>query len=99
LENDACGIYHERPFVSRQYLVTSPRERCANPFDNAVDVLPVPLAPASGFQRVTSERLGREQLTVPLTLALEDVARHREELERTFDARELTEKCVAAVLH
>jgi hypothetical protein len=58
----------------------------------------MPLAPASGFQRVTSELLGRDQLTVPLTLALEYVARHRDELERTFDSRELTERCVAAVL-
>ena len=98
LENEACGIYHERPFVCRQYLVTSPPERCSNPFDNAVDVLPVPLAAASGFQQVTSQFLGREQLVVPLTLALEYVALHRAELEQSFDARELTEQCVAAVL-
>lgn len=99
LENDACGIYHERPFVCRQYLVTSPIERCSNPFDNAVDVLPVPLAPATGYQRVTSELLGREQLTMPLTLALAYVERHREELERTFDARDLTQRCVEAVIN
>lgn len=98
LENDACGIYQERPFVCRQYLVTSPPALCSNPFDNAVDVLPAPLAAASGFQKVTSEALGREQLTVPLTLALEYVALHRDELERTFDAQDLAERCVAAVV-
>jgi Fe-S-cluster containining protein len=97
-EEGACGIYHERPFVCRQYLVTSPAERCSNPFDNEVAVLPVPLAAATGFQKVASQLLRREQLTVPLTLALEYVERHRAELERTFDSRELTERCVRAVV-
>jgi Fe-S-cluster containining protein len=36
LENDACGIYHERPFVCRQYLVSSPPALCSNPFENKV---------------------------------------------------------------
>jgi Fe-S-cluster containining protein len=98
LENDACGIYHERPFVCRQYLVTSPSSLCSDPFANKVDVVPMPLAAATGFQRVSSEMLGRQQYTIPLSLALTYVERHRDELERTFDSRELTEKCVRAVL-
>jgi Fe-S-cluster containining protein len=98
-DDGACGIYHDRPFVCRQYLVTSPAVRCTNPFDNAVDVLPMPLAAATGFQRVTSELLGREQLTIPLTLVLEYVERHRDELERTFESRELTERCISAIVN
>jgi Fe-S-cluster containining protein len=79
LEDDACGIYHERPFVCRQYLVTSPAALCVN-------------------QNVTTQLLGRKQFTIPLTLALEYVARHREELERTFEARDLAKRCIEALV-
>lgn len=93
----ACGIYDERPFVCRQYLVTSPAELCSNPFDNSVEVLPMPIAAATAFQKVSTERLSTEQFTIPLTLALEYVERHRADLERTFEARPLIEQCVSAL--
>jgi Fe-S-cluster containining protein len=98
-DEGACGIYHERPFVCRQYLVTSPAELCNNPFDNPVEVLPIPIAAASAFRGVSAQFLGREQFTIPLTLALEYVERHREELELTFEAREITSRCVEALTH
>jgi len=98
-DDGACGIYHERPFVCRQYLVTSPAELCNNPFDNPVEVLPIPIAAASAFREVSTQFLGREQFTIPLTLALEYVERHREELERTFESREITSRCVEALTH
>jgi Fe-S-cluster containining protein len=97
LENDACSIYTERPFVCRQYLVTSPAELCSNPLDNPVEVLPIPIAAATAFQRISTEQLGREQFTIPLVLALEYVERHRAELERTFPSAALTQRCVAAL--
>ncbi len=97
-DDGVCGIYHERPFVCRQYLVTSPAQLCANPFDNPVAVLPIPLAPATAFQAVSTEHLGREQFTIPLTLALEYVELHREELERTFDSKSLVTQCIEALV-
>ncbi|HRJ49977.1 MAG TPA: YkgJ family cysteine cluster protein, partial [Phycisphaerales bacterium] len=30
LENESCGIHLRRPIICREYLVTSPAERCAN---------------------------------------------------------------------
>lgn len=98
LTDDACGIYLERPFVCRQYLVTSPAALCDDPFANRVDVVPMPLAAATGFQRLSSELLGREQYTIPLTLALAYVERHRAELERTFAGLPLAEQAVRAIL-
>ncbi len=97
-DDGACGIYARRPFVCRQYLVTSPAELCANPFDNPVEVLPLPIAAATAFQKVSTAALGREQFTIPLTLALEYVALHREELERTFESRELLEQCLQSMV-
>ena len=96
-DDGACGIYHDRPFVCRQYLVTSPAELCTNPFDNPVEVLPIPIAAASAFQKTSTQMLGREQFTIPLTLALEYVGRHRAELEQTFEVRELASRCVNAL--
>jgi Fe-S-cluster containining protein len=96
-DDGACGIYAERPFVCRQYLVTSPAALCMNPFDNPVEVLPIPIAAAGAFQKVSTQLLGREQFTIPLTLALEYVERHREELERTFESRELASRCVGSI--
>jgi Fe-S-cluster containining protein len=98
LEEDACGIYQERPFVCRQYLVTSPAILCENPFDNAVDVLPVPIRAATAFLDVTAEKLGGDQYTIPLVLALEYVAQHREGLERTFDSAPLMNRCLEKLL-
>jgi Fe-S-cluster containining protein len=97
-DDGACGIYFDRPFVCRQYLVTSPAALCTNPFDNPLEVLPIPIAAAGAFQKVSTQMLGREQFTIPLTLALEYVERHREELERTFEARELASRCVEALV-
>lgn len=96
-EDEACGIYVQRPFVCRQYLVTSPADLCTNPFENPIEILPLPIAAASAFRAVSTQMIGREQYTIPLTLALDYVQRHRDELERTFDSRELTTRCVQAM--
>jgi Fe-S-cluster containining protein len=97
LEGDACGIYAERPFVCRQYLVTSPAELCVDPFHNPVRPVRLPIAAAGAALRAASAALGRPQYTVPLVLALEYAAAHREELERTFPAEELTRRWVGAL--
>lgn len=95
LDDDSCSIHPDRPFVCRQYLVTSPAELCANPLANAVEVVPIPVGPAGALLRAAEPVAGRPQLTVPLTLALEYAACHREELERTTDAEPLLKRWLA----
>jgi len=51
LEEDACSIYEDRPFVCRQYLVTSPAELCRDPFVNPVTPVAAPFAAASRCDR------------------------------------------------
>jgi Fe-S-cluster containining protein len=94
LEDDACGIYEERPFVCRQYLVTSPAELCRDPFNNPVEVIPMPIAAAGAMLRTATDLLGTPQFTVPLTLALEYAETHRAELEQTFASRDVFTQAV-----
>jgi hypothetical protein len=94
LEDDACSIYADRPFVCRQYLVTSPVELCSNPFDNPVETIPMPIAPATAMLQTAEQSLGRRQYTMPLILALDYADAHRSELEKTFPAQELFERCI-----
>lgn len=97
LENDSCGIYEVRPFVCRQYLVTSPAALCVDPFHNLVRLVPMPIA-AAGATLQTAEKLtGAPQFTVPLVLALEFAEAHRQGLEHTFPARELYETWLSAL--
>jgi Fe-S-cluster containining protein len=94
LEDDACGIYADRPFVCRQYLVTSPAELCADPFNNPVEPVPVPLRPATAVLAATEKLLGQEQHSLPLTLAMEYVKDRSETLAQTFPAEETYRECI-----
>jgi len=88
LLHDACSIYEDRPFVCRQYLVTSPVPLCSDPLNNPVKPVPMPLRFATGMLTVAEQSFGRTQHTVPLVLALEYAEARREELDCQFDARE-----------
>jgi Fe-S-cluster containining protein len=98
LEDDACGIYADRPFVCRQYLVTSPAELCADPFHNPVRPIPIPVAPATATLRIAEDVAGTPPYTVPLVLALEYAQAHREELERTAPSPALARRWVTAMI-
>src|ERR1700722_3273791 len=71
LDDDACSIHFARPFVCRQYLVTSPAELSLDPLKNKVDVVPIPVAPAKAMLHAVEKLIGTTQLTIPLVLALE----------------------------
>jgi Fe-S-cluster containining protein len=97
LENDACSIYAARPFVCRQYLVTSPAELCADPFNNPVEPVPVPLRPAAAMLKVAEQQAGSPQFSLPLTVALDYVNNHRAELERTYSSANVFRESVEAL--
>ncbi len=84
LENDACSIHPHRPFVCRQYLVTSPAELCNDPLANPVEVVPIPVRPARALLAAAEPVAGEAQLTIPLVLALEYAERQPQ--PRTGDA-------------
>lgn len=98
LEHDACSIYSDRPFVCRQYLVTSPVELCTDPLNNPVKRVKMPIAAAGATLRIAEARIGRPQHTVPLVLALEYADRHQGELERTYESADLARRWVAELV-
>lgn len=86
LQDDACSIHPQRPFVCRQYLVTSDPALCADPFANPVEVIPMPLQAATAMLSAASQAMAIPQHTVPLVLALEHARTHREALRQRVDA-------------
>ena len=76
LVDDACSIYPDRPFVCRQYFVTSPPELCVAPLDNPPTEMLARFATA--FLKATEALTGRAQYTVPLVLALDCAEENRE---------------------
>jgi|SRR5262245_23199476 len=97
LVEDACGIYTERPFVCRQYLVTTPADLCKDPLHNPVMPVPLPLRFAHAALSVGEGLYGSAQHTVPLALALEYAQDHRAELERRFDAPDAFDRFTTAL--
>ena len=87
LGDDACSIYADRPFVCRQYLVTSPPDLCRAPLDNPVKPVRTPAAFATAMLAAGETLSGRAQWTVPLVLALDYVRANRTDLMRTYDAK------------
>jgi Fe-S-cluster containining protein len=89
LIDDACSVYTQRPFVCRQYLVTSDPDHCEAPLERPVSVVPMHLKAASAFLKLSSLCLGKSQYTIPLILALEYVERFGEGLEDKFESEML----------
>lgn len=86
LDDDACSIHPSRPFVCRQYLVTSDPALCADPFANPVEVVPMPVQAATAMLAAASQAMDKPQHTVPLVLSLEYARLHRDALRRRVDA-------------
>ena len=91
LVDHACSIYSERPFVCRQYLVTTPPALCAEPLNKPVAVVSIPVHFASAMLAVSEVMLGTPQYTVPLVLSLAYAKEKKSELARTFPAKAMIE--------
>ena len=98
LADDACSIYAERPFVCRQYLVTSPPRLCDSPLDSAVKPIPMPAVFATAMLEAGKALTGEAQYTVPLALALDYAQAKRIDMEKTGPAKPAFEKIIRAAL-
>jgi len=89
LEDQACSIYSYRATTCRQYLVTSPPNRCANPFMENANRVPLTLDVPDLIAAVTSELLEEPPNLVVLGLAPEWAARHEHLAHLRWPRREV----------
>jgi len=111
LRDESCSIYPYRPSICREFAVTSPAESCSQlgraPIDSEggsagvpsarrpITRLPVHVRLSDALSRLTAKVLGTQPEIVPLPFALEWANEHREEAQRSWDARTLMEGLLA----
>jgi Fe-S-cluster containining protein len=76
LEAERCSIYEERPIACREYLVTSPAERCAAPTRETIESVELATRVWNALARAGTEPGRRSVRWVPLIVAPEWAASH-----------------------
>jgi Fe-S-cluster containining protein len=98
LDNDACSIYEIRPFTCREYLVTSPKEFCADPLSFPVKRVPQIVSGGSTMLGTAAGLTGKSGYSIPLTLALVFAERHREALATTYPSLEVVNRSLQTLV-
>lgn len=93
LEKDRCSVYEDRPFVCREYLVTSPASLCAS-LSRGVRPVPRPAYATPTFSRMAETLDGVRPGSVPLPLALEWLAVVGDKMSTDHDSRAVLEMFV-----
>jgi len=76
LEEESCSIHLKRPVICREYLVTSPAAQCADPIEDRIEMVPLPINASDGLRKLgRTEALGKRDY-LPMVFALEWVAEH-----------------------
>ena len=96
LEDDACGVYAERPMICREYNVTTPAELCKTHGAGVRDV-PRPVRMSEAMTAATNEIWGRSDRGVPIPLALEWAAAHRKAFRAEGDGEQMAMALVGAI--
>ncbi len=80
LENESCTIHPERPIACREYLVTSPPERCTDPTVDQIEGVRMPASVWTAVARLDPVEPGARSIRwVPLILALDWAEAHSDE--------------------
>lgn len=95
LEDESCSIHPDRPLVCREYLVTSPAERCARLFEEPVNKIELPVYIANAMVQTIHHLTGAELESIPIVLALEWATAHPQALKQTTNGLELVQTLVA----
>ena len=77
LEDEACSIHPDRPLICREYLVTSPAERCADV--KREGIRRIPIGGALSTDAVRLEYPDRSSARIALVLALEWADAHADD--------------------
>lgn len=96
LEDESCGIYHDRPLVCREYLVTSPAEDCSRLFELPIARIEMPVRMGDVMIQLTHQIAGAPLEGIPIVLALEWAENHCNPLDRPHDGLTMLQQLVAA---
>jgi len=80
LEAENCTIHPQRPIACREYLVTTPPERCSRPWQDGISRVPLPGHVSTAVTKIGVQPPRRFARWVPLVLALEWAAANDDEL-------------------
>jgi len=94
LDDDSCSIHPYRPLACREYLVTSDPAQCSAPGPDAIDRVALPAKLSVALYRFGDGAGEGRPRWVPLLLALEWAASHRDACTRRSRGRRLFQRFV-----
>jgi Fe-S-cluster containining protein len=97
LENGSCSIHPWRPIACREFNVTSPAERCVDPFHLKIESVPLHRRLAERLDRLCADVAGLPPGLVPMPLLFDYYETYREVSKKTFLGIELFERMVEVV--
>jgi Fe-S-cluster containining protein len=71
LEDEACGIYEDRPLVCREHQVTSPAAACSRLFREPADRIELPVRLGAALARAAERVTGVSTAMIPLAMSLQ----------------------------
>lgn len=95
LENESCSAHPVRPVPCRDYNVTTPPALCADPYNNEVRKVQMPLAPTTALARLTARLVGGRPRLVPLPFLVQWTDEHAELGRRAWPGPELLQGLMA----
>lgn len=96
LEDELCSVYSERPMACREFLVTTPAERCAT-WDGGAREVPRPARMSEVMNDAANALLERQDPSLPLALLLEWASSHKAAFEREGDGEEMVRALLAHI--
>ena len=91
LEDEACGIYEDRPLVCREHQVTSPPAACSRLFREPVDRIELPVRLGAALARAAERLTGVSTAMIPLTMSLQIPPEVDRALASRHDPRQMLE--------
>jgi Fe-S-cluster containining protein len=96
LEDEACGVYPERPMICREYHVTTPASMCEKMSAGARST-PRPVRMSEVMADAGNRLLGRADCSVPLPLSLEWAKAHKAAFDREDDGEAMAMTLVQCI--
>ncbi len=97
LTDESCSIYPHRPTPCRDHNITSPAERCRDPYEHQLAKVPSPLPLSSVLARLTTRLGGGPPTLLPLSLVTMATAQYRDLDRQTWPGAALVRDLLTAL--